>query len=253
MPDRRKHRGANPDDQQAFGLAQWDSLRQATADLCWLADHGYAAVSSQKLVGDRYTLSVRQRTAVARCACSQAQAQARRARQVAASELGARPLWIDGYNVLTTVEAALGGGVVVLARDGVCRDMASMHGSFRKVEETEPALRAIGGYLARYGVAACVWLFDRPVSNSGRLKTLVERLAVAEGWPWRVELAADPDRILCGRLIRCEAGPALALPADAVIATADSAVLDDCGPWLNLAREVIEQTPIDAWLVDLAQ
>ena len=54
-----------------------------------------------------------------------------------------RQLWIDGYNVLTTIEAALAGAVIIAGRDGCYRDMASMHGSYRKVEETSPAIELI--------------------------------------------------------------------------------------------------------------
>jgi hypothetical protein len=53
-------------------------------------------------------------------------------------------LWIDGYNVLTSIEAALSGGVILRARDGCYRDMASMHGSYRKVEETISAIHILG-------------------------------------------------------------------------------------------------------------
>ena len=100
---------------------------------------------------------------------------------------------IDGYNVLTTIEAALSGGVLLLARDGALRDMASMHGSYRKVDETRPALELIGQTLAGFGVSEALWLLDRPVSNSGRLKKIIEDLAGQRGWTWQVELVHDPD------------------------------------------------------------
>src|SRR5262245_28925196 len=109
MPDRRQHRGPHPEDAQRFAPEAWPALRSATADLCWLLDRGYAGNSSLKLVGDRYALTQRQRVAVGRCSCSQAAVQGRGARQVATAQLSGRTLAIDGYNVLTTVEAALAG------------------------------------------------------------------------------------------------------------------------------------------------
>jgi len=45
-----------------------------------------------------------------------------------------------------------------------------MHGTFRAVEETQPAIELIGLHLREAGVAACRWYLDSPVSNSGRLK-----------------------------------------------------------------------------------
>jgi len=189
-------------------------------------------------VGDRYALVSRQRIAVARGACSEEQAARRKRCQAPAESLAGRPLWLDGYNVLTTVEAALAGGLLLGARDGAYRDMASMHGSYRKVAETQPALVHIGRTAADLGVTECCWYLDRPVSNSGRLKKIIEDLAAAQGWRWRVELVADPDALLAA--------------ADEIVATADSAILDRVAAWFNLARAVVARHVPDAWVLDLA-
>ena len=238
MPDRRRHRGPHPDDPRLFGKAVWPVLRQAAADLAWLLGRGYPHASSLKLVGDRHGLVARQRIAVSRSTCSDEEAARRERHRATAEALSGRPLWLDGYNVLTTVEAALAGGVLLLARDGTLRDMASMHGSYRKVQETLPALELLGRTLARLGVAEAVWLLDRPVSNSGRLKRIMEERAAAALWPWRVELVADPDRVL------------VEIPH--LVATADSAILDRCSGWFNLARETISAGVPGAWVVDLS-
>jgi hypothetical protein len=230
MPDVRRHRGPHPEDARLFAPERWPALRAACDDFCWLLDRGYAAESALKLVGDRHALVARQRVAVARCACATAAAAARRARQVPPAALRDRPLWIDGYNALTTIEAALGGGVLLAARDGTLRDMASMHGSYRKVAETRPALEMLGETLAELGPAEYRWLLDRPVSNSGRLRQLMAVVAAARGWNWQVDLADSPDRVLIAA-----AGESPAV----VVATADSAILDRCGAWFNLARETL--------------
>ena len=49
----------------------------------------------------------------------------------AASELAGSDLLIDGFNVLTTIEAALGGAVVLACRDETYRDIAGLHGTYR--------------------------------------------------------------------------------------------------------------------------
>ena len=79
-------------------------------------------------------------------------------------------LVIDGFNVVTTVEAALGGGVVLACRDETFRDLAGVHGTYRKVAETLPALERIGARLGELAVTRVHWLFDRPVSNSGQIR-----------------------------------------------------------------------------------
>ncbi|OHB72439.1 MAG: hypothetical protein A2V70_14455 [Planctomycetes bacterium RBG_13_63_9] len=237
MPDRRHHRGPHPEDARWFAPALWPVLREATADLCWLLSRDYPSKSALKLVGDRYDLVVRQRTAVGRSACSSAKAARRKDRQVGRRELAGQPLWVDGYNVLTTVEAAMARGVLLAGCDGTYRDMASMHGSFRKVAETLPALETLGRATAELRVEQCVWYLDRPVSNSGRLKGLIEELSTARGWPWRVELVPDPDAILAA--------------ARQIVATADSAILDACGAWFNLARETVAGYVPEATVIEM--
>jgi hypothetical protein len=119
--------------------------------------------------------------------------------------------------------------------------MASMHGTWRRVEETPAALALIGGALARAGATGDVtWYLDSPVSNSGRLKSVIEDVARGRGWPWRVELVIDPDKILRA-----------AADDDVVVATADSVILDGCGAWASLARAVVSQMD-NVWRVDLA-
>ncbi len=227
MPDARSHRGAHPEDRRLFAPSARAALREAVVDLSWLLTRGYAADSALKLVGDRYQLTARQRTAVMRCACSDQAMHRRLSRRVDAAALRNRSLLIDGFNLLTTVETALAGSVLLRGRDGCLRDMASMHGSYRRVEETRPAIDRIGAVLARLGPAPCKWQLDRPVSNSGRLKTLLAEAAEAHGWAWEIELVADPDPILAA--------------TDAVVSTTDSGVLDRVERWFPLASTVVER------------
>jgi len=237
VPDTRIHRGPHPTDVRQFAADVVPRLRAAVDDLGWLLSHGYAPQSSLKRVGDRYDLRARQRIAVARCACADAQRQSRGRRMVEPSKVRGRTLCIDGYNVLTTVEAALAGGIVLAGRDGCWRDMASMHGSYRKVAETRPGLKRIGRVLEQLGPSECLWYLDRPVSNSGRLRTIIYEEADAAGWPWQVELVADPDPLLAA--------------SESIVATADSVVLDACRQWLNLARMVVESEVPRPWRVEL--
>ncbi|MEN6458399.1 MAG: DUF434 domain-containing protein [Thermoguttaceae bacterium] len=238
MPDRRLHRGPHPEDARLFGDEALPRLRGAAADFCWLLDRGYAHDSALKLVGDRHQLMARQRTAVSRCCCSAEDAVRRRSREATVEQLADTPLWIDGYNVLTTVEAALAGGVVLVGRDGAWRDMASMHGSYRRVAETGPALELLGQTLAAAPALPCRWLLDRPVSNSGRLKAIIEQVAAAHDWPWQVELTADPDALLIDQ-------------PGVIVASADSAILDRVSAWFNLAGETVRRHAPTARVVDL--
>lgn len=238
MPDKRKHRGPHPEDEELFAPKYEPRLREATRDLSWLLTKGYAGTSALKLAGDRYELDARQRLAVARCACADQSAARRRRHEVAAAELAQQELWIDGYNVLTSIEAALSGGVILHARDGSYRDMASMHGSYRKVEETLPALHILGELLAQWNVVTCRWILDQPVSNSGRLKALLQELARERNWNWSAELVHDPDALL--------------IRSSNIVASADSQILEHAQRWFSLARVAIEERVGEAWVVDLS-
>ncbi len=238
MPDSRTHRSSAPEDAALFGPSVLPTLREATWHLGWLWGHGYAERASVALVGDRFRLVSRQRDAIRRCACSDAQREARAAKLLSLPELRGRELAIDGFNVLITVESALGGGVVLGARDGCFRDLANLRGTWRRVMETLTAIEIVGEVLALLGPTQVVWYLDRGVSNSGRLRGFLERVAAERRYAWVAHLSDRVDREL--RATR------------AVVASADSGVIDACGAWVNLARHVVCERVPSAWMVDLS-
>ncbi len=238
MPDQRSHRGAHPQDHQLFALGAVPALRSAAGDLSWLLERGYATPSALKITGDRYALDARQRIAVMRCACGETAGRQRLSRRAPAAELAGHAVEIDGYNLLTTIEAALGGGVVLVGRDGCHRDMASMHGTYRAVEETRPALQLIGAALQRLGVVGAKLLLDSPVSNSGRLKGVMAEVAETNNWTWDIELVTNPDAVL--------------VRSTEIVISADSMILDAPVRWFDLAGEIVSRDVPGAWVVDLS-
>jgi len=204
-----------------------------------LLTKGYAEKSTLKLVGDKFSLTQRQRLAVMRCACSDHQLKLRTGNCLPLKDLANQPLAIDGYNILITIEAALSGAAIFKARDGSFKDLAGIHGSYRKVTETIPAIKLIGNFLKEINMGPALWLLDSPVSNSGRLKKMIETIAAEKDYPWHVKLLTNPDTEL--------------IKTDSVVVTSDSVILNKCKHWLNLAREIIEQKLPQTWLIDLAQ
>ena len=238
MPDTRIHRGPHPDDAMLFAPEMLPRLREAVADFSMLLTKGYADASALKLVGDRFSLTQRQRLAVMRNSCSDQQLQRRLQHLVPVEALADRPIAIDGYNLLITIEAAMSGGLIFRGRDGCFRDLASIHGTYRKVEETVPAVRLIGKFLTEIQIAGALWLLDSPVSNSGRLKTLIGHLARENDWPWEVHLTISPDAELSR--------------TDTIVVSTDSVILDACPQWTNLAAEIITQRLSFATIIGLA-
>jgi len=238
MARHQTHRGLAPQDERLFAARQLPALRGAAADLCWLLDRGYAARSAVELVGNRHNLTSRQRMAVSRYACSYEDVQCRQKLRVEPGRLQGKELWLDGYNVLTILESALAGGIVLSCRDGCCRDIAGIHRRYRKLAETLPALRLVGETAAALGVSCCRWWLDQPVSNSGRLKTLIREAAAEAGWKMEVELTISPDHVLSH--------------TDEIIATSDGIVLDRCQRWVNLARLIVTERLPQTRFLDLA-
>jgi len=193
----------------------------------------YATPSALKLVGDHFNLTERQRTAIQRASCSDQALTNRRKKEVALSAISDQPLLIDGYNILTTLETALSGGPIFACRDGCFRDMASIHGTYRKVEETIPALNLLADFLSTANCGPVTILLDSPVSNSGRLKVVIESVNPN----WKVDLVPNPDPILAA--------------GDQIVVTADSVILDAAKRWLNLAREIVTGRIPQSWIIDL--
>ncbi|MHC4111601.1 MAG: DUF434 domain-containing protein [Planctomycetota bacterium] len=238
MPDKRSHRGPHPADAKLFAPNAIGDLQLATADFSLLLTKGYADKSALKLVCDKFSLTERQRLAVMRSACSDQHLASRNQRCIAIKNLAGQGIAIDGYNVLITVEAAMSGACVFKGRDGCFRDLASIHGTYRKVNETIPALQLVGEFLKEIGVSEAVWLLDRPVSNSGRLKTLIGELARDNSWNWEIELLLSPDAEL--------------KKTDLIVASSDSVVLDNCKRWSNLATEIIKSKLASVRVIDLS-
>ena len=143
-----------------------------------------------------------------------------------------------GVNLVTTLEAALAGGLILRGQEGAFRDLASMHGNYRRVLETERALALICQFLADLEVAEADWYLDRPVSNSGRLAAMIRTVAAAHGCWGTVQLVADPDPLLS----------AMSRP----VVSSDSVILDACQEWANLAGEIISHAVPDAWILDFS-
>ena len=92
-------------------------------------------------------------------------------------------------------------------------------------------------------MASCAWCGGSilPVSNSGRLRSLLNQIAIERSWDWEVNLAFDADAAL--KKLDADAG---------IVASADSVILDNVGAWANLGSALVEAEIASAWIVDLS-
>ena len=236
-PDTRRHRGAHPADSELFGPDQLPKLRLAVSELSWLLSRGYKMTSSLKLIGDRHGLRERQRLAVSRSACSDQARQRRKDHCVAVEQLRNQPVIVEGFNLIITVEAALSNGPLFVGVDECVRDLSSVHGSYRSVQETDRAIAMVGEAFQKLGASSVSWLLDRPVSNSGRLAAKLADFAVRNNCSWEVQVVFNPDAAIA-------ASPAVAI-------TSDSAVLDRVERWANLKSYVLAREVPGAWMIHL--
>ncbi len=221
-----RHRGAHPADARLFGTDQLPALRSAVGDLSWLLGRGYSDVAANKLVGDHHQLARRQRAAIFRCSVGQGAVDARLASEV--QEIRGEDVIVDGFNAVITLERLLSGGIVLRGMDGVLRDLAGVHGTWRRRIETDAAIALL---VAALGTARSVeLLLDQPVSNSGRLAGRV-RLAAPT---WDVRLDPKPDPVLAA--------------SDKIVVSGDGWILENCARWFNLLGRL--SVP-GAWVVDL--
>ncbi len=234
----QRHRNIHPDDTELFSGQQLANLQKASYELCWLLNRGYARQSALKLVADHHQLRQRQRLAIARAACSDQSLNNRLKKCVNLQDVKNQQLIIDGFNLIITLEVAMANSLLLQCRDGCIRDLASIHGTYRLVAETPEVILMIGQTLAAYQPNEVLWLFDKPVSNSGRLAQLVRTMAEMHSWKWHVQLHENPDQIIA--------------ESKKIALTSDSAILDAVAQWLNLSAYMLKHQFQPSMLIDLS-
>jgi len=119
------------------------NFRKAVTDYRFLKNRGYPAKAALKLVGDRYRLSLVERNCLLRGVVEDELASNRRMKNHPPEKIAGRAPRDRLFNVLITVESYLKGSPLFLADDGVIRDAAKVHGSYRRSPQTQRAVRII--------------------------------------------------------------------------------------------------------------
>ncbi|MFK7970185.1 MAG: DUF434 domain-containing protein [Bacteroidia bacterium] len=225
MPTR--NRGKESSDNKLFAAKWHPVFTDAADDLCFLLSRGYAQNSSLQIVGNRYRLNKRQQDALRRLTASADEVKRRSKSVCEPSVLKGEVLEIDGFNLLILLESAMSGAYVFKGRDGTFRDISSVHGSYKRVQKTQEAILMVGNALQALEVKSTKWYLDQPVSNSGRLKTLLMEISREYGFDWEVELVLNPDTVL--------------VKSDHIVVTTDGWILDNVDRWFNFGAYLFEQ------------
>ncbi len=135
-------------------------------------------------------------------------------------------VWIDGFNTIITLEVMFSDSILFEGMDGTIRDLAALRGTYRIVPETEKAARALFDVLKEQKIKTAHILLDEPVSNSGRLKTMLAEIGEQFPFELDIQILKAVDSTLWDK--------------DNVITT-DSIILDHCVAWFNLMKTCVQK------------
>ena len=215
-------RGYVPEDERNFSPSALEVMRTASRHMDYLINEGYDLKSASIFVGNHFLLSERQRLAITRSLATKDQLENRNNKERTAG----KEVWVDGFNMIITLEVLLSDSILFSCMDGTIRDLAALRGTYRIIPETEAAVRMLFDRLMEMDAGSVHILLDEPVSNSGRLKALIA--GVGEEYPFDldVQIRKDVDRELYGK---------------ENVVTSDSVILDNCRSWINLTRNCLEK------------
>ncbi|WP_276980975.1 DUF434 domain-containing protein [Johnsonella ignava] len=217
-------RGYVPEDDRNFSPEALKTLQTASRHILYLINEGYDIKQASTFVGNHFLISERQRLAIVRSLATDTQLQNRQKKQLSIKDISGTKVWIDGFNTIITLEIFLSDSILLTGMDGTIRDLASLRGTYRLIPETYRAIQMMFDVLQNANVIAVNILLDEPVSNSGRLKSLIADIAEKYPFALYIQLLKDVDRKLYNK--------------DNVI-TSDSVILDHCNSWINLTAECL--------------
>ena len=215
-------RGYVPEDERNFSISALETMRIASRHINYLINEGYDLKSASTFVGNHFLLSERQRLAIVRSLATKEQLETRMGKE---KETGTE-VWVDGFNMIITLEVLFCDSILFTCMDGTIRDLAALRGTYRIIPETTDATSMLLDVLLEAGAESIHILLDESVSNSGRLKALIADIGEKYPFTLDIQILKDVDRELYGK--------------ENVI-TSDSVILDNCKSWINLTPRCLEK------------
>ncbi|NDV97092.1 DUF434 domain-containing protein [Dysgonomonas sp. 521] len=217
-------------------ITEKDKLVNTMADTLFLLRRGYPFESALRFTSSHYQCVARQILMLKRGICTDESLKIKKQKELSFNELEGKTLYIDGFNLIITLEVLLSAGTVFKGRDGCIRDLAGLRGNYSIISETISAVDVIAGFCNASGVSSLLVYLDSPVSNSGKLKNLILEHRAKFNMPVSVELIHNPDVNLYDK---------------SVVVSSDSIILEHCTHWFNLAACVMDKQHAEA-IIDLS-
>ncbi len=151
-------------------------LKDASYDLRFLLNRGYKKSVALNLVANKYLLDKGGRNYLVRKVYSDDKSRNRSSKIVDIGNIFNKTIFIDGYNVLISVETICNQEYdsLIMGDDGVLRDLKAVFGNYKINSKTENALNKIINILSRYNPACIQFFYDSPVSKSGELAKITQ-------------------------------------------------------------------------------
>jgi hypothetical protein len=203
-----------------------ENFRSAYFDFKLFKEKGYPEKASIKLVGDRYRLTRTERNSLFRGVIVDSIADARKRKIIGPSGAAGLRLGVDWYNVLITVESYLRGVPLFIADDGILRDSAATHGSYRRTAATDKAFPVILDALGALRPERVDVFLDSPIAFSGMMAEEIRGRLEDRPFAAEVALARSADFPL--KTYR------------GIVASSDSVILDRAERILDLPRLALE-------------
>lgn len=237
MSDKNVRRGYVQSDEKEFNEKAMEKLKEAQKDIFMLINRAYPIKNVSTFVGNHYLLSERQRMALVRATSTSDSLKIRAHKEV--RELPENQIvYIDGFNIIITLEVALSKSTLIQCMDGTIRDLAGLRGTYRLIDKTDIAINLIGKKLEELKISKAVFYLDKPVSNSGNLKVRILELLHKYDFAVDVEIVDNADRSLEN--------------LENVISS-DAIVLEKSITWFNLVKPILDEYKEDFIYVDLEQ
>lgn len=229
---KQTNRGKEAKDDIFFNQDAKLIFKEALLDLNFLLTRVYSPKNALQTVGTRYKLTQRQLKALQGMGAAQQYLDKVKTTHSAVEDLKGNTLVIDGFNVIILLESLFSGAYLFQGSDGCFRDLSTVHGTYKKVSQTPLAIQTLVDFHKESGVNEIIWIFDKPVSNSGRIKKMLEETAVQDKVNWTILLDDKADEAIIK-----QAG---------ITISSDAYIIENATKWFNLIAFLIENNRLKA-------
>jgi hypothetical protein len=207
-------------------------LKDATKDLKYLLDRGYRKKIALNFVGNHYLLNQNERNYLGRCVFSEITSQMRQDKITNIKSISGNTVFIDGYNVLITVETILiNPEKLIIAQDGLVRDTSAVFGKYKIKKETIKSMNLILNTLKTHKPSFVKFYLDKQVSFSGELVKMIIKFLESHEIPGNAVVSQNVDYELVQEWK--EKG--------GLVATSDGAVIDKVNNIIDIPLVIIKK------------